>query len=252
MIEQIIQWLKDGDDHDAALLLTACSIDYIYVDTMFEIDSDRSYDLFDVNIEAPRKVFMLVMDTPLLKNKIEIAVKELSRAMSEFVRHISWVPKFASRANTPAEEKTSDVLSHVDLQHIRKKWDIALARKDSDAEGAITVARTVIESVCKYILDKNGVMYSSGVDLPKLYYMTSDLLSLAPSQHSDKIVRQILGNCQAVISGISSLRNDLGDAHGKGEAQIIPEPMLAELAVNLAGTMAIFLLSAWENSANEN
>jgi hypothetical protein len=42
------------------------------------------------------------------------------------------------------------------------------------------------------------------------------------------------------------MRNALGDAHGKGKSSVIPGAWHAELAVNLAGASAIFLIETWE------
>jgi hypothetical protein len=38
----------------------------------------------------------------------------------------------------------------------------------------------------------------------------------------------------------------MGDAHGKGRAGVKPDQLHAELAVYLAGTVAIFLVGQWE------
>lgn len=251
MIEQLIQWLKDGDEHKAANLLVGCSLNYLYVDTLIEIGGERIYDMFDVNVEAPRKIIKQVEESPLLKQQIEGAIRDLAQTSSERIRDIFWVPKLVPLAQTPAEEQISTALSRIDSEHIRKAWNKALSRRDSDPEGAITAARTLIESVCKHILDKTGIIYPSDVDLPKLYYLTAECLQLAPSQYSNRTMRQILGNCQAVIGGLASLRNELGDAHGKGESETTPEPHHAELAINLAGSMAMFLVSVWEKSSKE-
>lgn len=37
-----------------------------------------------------------------------------------------------------------------------------------DPEGAITAARTLLETVCKHILDERGVDYEADADLPAL------------------------------------------------------------------------------------
>ena len=63
------------------------------------------------------------------------------------------------------------------------------------------------------------------------------------SQHTEKVFRQVLGGCTAVVEGLGSLRNKLGDAHGKGRLPVKPAPRHAELAVNLAGAMATFLVA---------
>jgi len=44
----------------------------------------------------------------------------------------------------------------------------------------------------------------------------------------------------------NSLRNRLGNSHGQGKRPVKPLPRRAELAVNMAGIMASFLLSTFE------
>jgi hypothetical protein len=68
----------------------------------------------------------------------------------------------------------------LDTQYISEAWDKARARRHDDPEGAITAARTLLESVCKHILDERGVEYGDNADLPKLYGLTSKELNLAP------------------------------------------------------------------------
>jgi hypothetical protein len=45
-----------------------------------------------------------------------------------------------------------------------------------------------------------------------------------------------------VVNELGSLRNRLGDAHGKGKGGVRPAPRHSELAVNLAGSIALFLV----------
>ncbi|MGU3345368.1 abortive infection family protein [Pseudomonas monsensis] len=48
------------------------------------------------------------------------------------------------------------------------------------------------------------------------------------------------------LEGLGALRNRLSDAHGKGKGGVKAAPRHAELAVNLAGSTALFLLATWE------
>lgn len=121
-----------------------------------------------------------------------------------------------------------------------------LERVKSDPEGAITLARTILESVCKFISDEKGVEYNENTELSVLYKNVAKELNLSPSQHHEEIFKQILGGCSAVINGLGTLRNKLGDAHGKGGSKVKPSSRHAELAVNLAGSMAIFLVETHE------
>lgn len=126
----------------------------------------------------------------------------------------------------------------------------ALERVKSDPEGAITLARTIIESVCKFIASERAIAYDDQSELSVLYKSVAKDLNLSPDQHSEEIFKQILGGCSAVVNGLGTLRNKLGDAHGKGPLKIKPNSRHAELAVNLAGSMAIFLVETHENQAN--
>jgi len=76
-------------------------------------------------------------------------------------------------------------------------------------------------------------------------------LNLAPSQHTEQTFKQILGGCSSIIEGLGSLRNKVGDAHGQGKINFKPSPRHAELAVNLAGTMSVFLFSSWKLKQGE-
>ena len=148
---------------------------------------------------------------------------------------------------TPSDAAISATVQAVSSAFVQEAWQKALERRRSDPEGAITAARTLLESVCKHILDVAGATYDDSADLPKLYTLTAKQLKLSPSQHTEQLFKQILGGCQTVVEGLGSLRNRHSDAHGKGTSGTKPLPRHAELAVNLSGTMATFLLQTWES-----
>ena len=135
--------------------------------------------------------------------------------------------------------------------YIKEQWDKALERRTTDPEGAITIARTLIETTCKYILDNLCIKYEDSYDLPKLYALTATQLNLAPQNHQEEIFKQILGGCQSVINGLGSLRNKIGDAHGKGLRHVKPHERHAKLAVNLAGTLSSFLIETFNQAGKK-
>ena len=144
---------------------------------------------------------------------------------------------------TPSDSLLSITIEKYDSEHVQAAWSKALERRASDPEGAITAARTLLESVCKHILDEAHVEYAENPDLNKLYKLTAEQLKLAPSQHTEQVFKQILGGCTAVVEGLGALRNRLSDSHGKGRVAVKPAPRHAELAVNLAGALAVYLLA---------
>jgi Abortive infection C-terminus len=134
---------------------------------------------------------------------------------------------------TPADTPISDTLARFDTESVHALWTQALTRRETNPEGAITLARTLLETVCKHILDDLGLAYSRKDDLPDLYHAASSALNLAPSQHSEKTFKQILGGAASIVQGLGSIRNTLSDAHGTGKHAARPLPRHAELAINL-------------------
>lgn len=156
--------------------------------------------------------------------------------------------RLESGLTTPAAQDAIDALTVIDAPHVQDAWRNAFARQENDPDGAITATRSLLESVCKFILDKAGDSYDDSWDLPKLYKTAVKQLNLAPDQHADPIVKQILGGCQTVVEGLGALRNKYGDAHGKGASASLPLTRHSALAVNLAGSMATFLVQTYEET----
>jgi len=63
----------------------------------------------------------------------------------------------------------------------------------------------------------------------------------------EQVFKQILGNANGVISGLGEVGNKLGDSHGSGKTKIKPKEKHSELAVNLAGSMAIFIYKIYKD-----
>jgi hypothetical protein len=149
-------------------------------------------------------------------------------------------------ATSPGDDVAAEILTRLDWNEVQAAWRKALERKTSDPEGAITMARTLLETVCKHVLDEAAVSYDPKADLPNLYGLTAKRLRLSPSQHTEDVFKQILGGCHSVVQGLGTLRSRVGDAHGQGKKAVKPAARHAELAVNLAGAMATFLAQTWE------
>lgn len=157
-------------------------------------------------------------------------------------------PLLAALENSggPVKNVASETLAKLDAEHVQELWSKALSRSASDPEGAITAARSLVESVCKLVLDGSGAEYDHDSDLPKLYKTTAKTLNLGVDQHHQSVFKQILTGMGSVIEGFAAMRNRLGDAHGQGAKPIRPAPRHAHLAVNLAGAFAVFIVETFE------
>ena len=153
-----------------------------------------------------------------------------------------------------ADAEITSGLRRYDAPAVQSFWVKALERRSSDPDGAVTAASTLLEEVCKHIIEDSGGKWDNKWNIPKLYAEASRVLNLAPSQHQEETIKTILGNCQSVVQNIASLRNKGGDAHAGGRSRVRFKPRHAALTVNLAGSMALFLIETWQarNESDQN
>jgi hypothetical protein len=129
-----------------------------------------------------------------------------------------------------------------DWAAVTKAWQAALGKVSTDPEGAITATRTMLESICKHICDERAAAYDDGWDLARLYKAAAGSMEIAPDQHSEQIIKQILTGVTTVVAGLAAMRNTLSDAHGKSKRSVRPAPRHAKLAVSSGFAIAGFLI----------
>ena len=183
---------------------------------------------FDVDQQKRIISDLLVYDGPMKHGQPDAADAEKLR---------SWLGDGPSPLTTPPEASVS-----LNWNYVNRAWHQAAERISKDPSAAITSARTVLESVCLHILDSRGVGHENDGDLQKLYRTTSRTLKLSPDQQAEDIFRQVLGGCATIANGLAGMRNQFGDAHGRGPRDSEALTRHARLAVNSAFTLALFLI----------
>ncbi|WP_372612756.1 abortive infection family protein [Aquicoccus sp.] len=158
---------------------------------------------------------------------------------------------FLESGGGAADATITDGLDVYDAPAVQAFWAKALDRRTMDPDGAVTAASTLLEEVCKHIIEDSGGKWETKWNVPKLYAEAAKVLKLAPSQHQEEVFKTILGNCQSVVQSIGSLRNKGGDAHAGGRLRVPFKPRHAALTVNLAGSMALFLIETWQARIEE-
>jgi hypothetical protein len=162
---------------------------------------------------------------------------------------MSGSPIYAVRAapkGAPSDAAIAHSLATFDPGEIAARWQAAMDSREDSPGRAITLARTLLEDVCKWIIVEAGEIYKESDDLPVLYRQLAKLLRLAPDDHTEQVFKQILGACQSVVESLGALRNKLGDAHSLGPLRARPSSRHAALAVTLSGGMATFLVETWQ------
>lgn len=238
MLENLLVARATGD-------MTASSRDYEQLRREFIADAETN-GLLPPFVRTCRTLDVF---WPFIKEKAATYADRrriISEAFTPLVEHLE------GRNRAPGDLVVSEALQSFDSEGVHAVWSKALQRRNADPEGAITVARTLLETVCKRILDELSVAYSDKEDLPKLYSMAAKVLNLAPDQHTEEPIKAILGGAMTLVNGIGTLRNRLSDSHGRGGRPVRPSPRHASLAVNTAGAMATFLVETYLEKSSKS
>jgi len=133
-------------------------------------------------------------------------------------------------------------LSSLTLTGVRQQWMTAASRIPSSPAGAITAARTLLESTCKTILTELGEAPDSSGELGRLYKQVRVKLGVDPKAGATQSVHQMVNGLTQVVDGLAALSNAAGDRHGLAGGNKITELSFACLAVHAAGTVCVFLV----------
>lgn len=112
---------------------------------------------------------------------------------------------------------------------------------------AFDLAKTLVESVCKAVLEERFIEFAVDDDLPKLFKRTTQILPFLPADVSHeaaarKSLAQTLGGLSTAVRGICELRNHCGFAsHGSAGPRPVMEAVQALMAAEAADTIVGFL-----------
>lgn len=146
---------------------------------------------------------------------------------------------------SPVLDALAEVFDTLNLETCRRDFDRALARAEDDPDGAATSASSMLESVCKSILDHLGKPYPKDKSIAKLYHAVAAELNLGVDQHSEEQIKRVLGALANVAYGIGTIRTQKGDAHGRGLLYRGLESRHSRLVINAASTVALFLVETY-------
>jgi len=138
----------------------------------------------------------------------------------------------------------SETIATLEIDYVTEqiqKCDSKILQEDYD--GAITNARTLVETIMLELVHKYNASYVHEGDLNKLYKEIKVILKLEikKGEYPDSII-QLLSGLTSIVNGISSVRNSMSDAHAK---RYKPSKHHAKLAANSAKTLSEFLVDSF-------
>lgn len=149
------------------------------------------------------------------------------------------------------KKKNEEIKRRFSAEYVTQQITLMESTIETSPYIAIGIAKELIETCCKSILERSNITYEKKWDLPKLFKETIKLLKLTSDDTPNKVKavesdKKILMHLSAVVQGITELRNEYGSGHGKDSKFTGLDPRHAKLAVGSASTLAIFLLETRE------
>lgn len=118
---------------------------------------------------------------------------------------------------------------------------------DSEPGEAIALAKEIVESCCKLILDDRRVKYPENAEIPNLLKLLRKEIKIMPDGIDENAkganeIRGILTSLGNIAHSLAPLRNAYGKGHGRGREFKGLQPRHARLAVGAASTFVDFVL----------
>ncbi|MEY8736665.1 abortive infection family protein [Lactobacillus sp. AN1001] len=150
------------------------------------------------------------------------------------------------------EKNANSLKEKFSSEYMSQQIELMFSMQSTNPTNAIGMAKELIESCCKTILDDLDITWSKTDSVPQLTSKTLDALDLLPSsvQETDQgadAVRAVLGNLRAIPSKLAEIRNPFGSGHGKSASFQGLEERHAKLAVGSSITFVDFIWSTYES-----
>lgn len=133
------------------------------------------------------------------------------------------------------------------FDHIEAQVHALETAVTANPANALDLAKTIIESTCKALLEERGVAYEKRDSLPKLFKTVTSHLPLLPAGASGEVrarrsLAMALNGLSASVQGLCELRNEYGfDSHGDGSERAKLDAVQALLAARIADAAIGFL-----------
>ena len=177
----------------------------------------------------------------------------LRRAGWELVEDIvihgrpKYVPERRVHALGNAAQRIKAVAASLGSEHLYEDLRRLERIGDSEPGEAIGLAKEIVESCCKLILDDRGISYPDDAEIPKLLKLLRNEIKIMPEGIAEdakaaREIREVLTSLGKIAHALPPIRNAYGKGHGRGRNFKGLEPRHARLAIGAASTFVDFVL----------
>lgn len=154
--------------------------------------------------------------------------------------------KVLQAGSSPSIRTLADILRSGDLSSVDAEFQRALASVETDPPAGATAACALIEALCKTYIEDKGLVMPDKQTIKDLWKVVRDDLGLEPGSLTDDDKKRILSGLASIVDGVGSLRTHAGSAHGRGRTQEAVSSFDAQLSINAAHALAVYIIALWK------
>ena len=246
--KHIKNWLEELNEKDASNFLDNCEVENMYLNTAFDMHSDKETFIYEVTISVPLKFKKNLGKYDSETTAIESALNESAEADGNFIKDIFWRPYIKSSAQQHLDEKGEKITKILNQDYVNKQIQIMKDSIESNPGLALGTSKELIETCCIHILEQNNVQFDRKWDLLKLVKQTNKSLNLMPFEIQNvelakSSISKILSGFSQLVHGIAELRNNYGTGHGRSPNFKNIDSIYINLAISASSELAIFYLN---------
>ena len=237
------------------VLLGYCGID-LNIGAQSRVPAVRSSLLREnenENFETLSKLIEAISDpreyssNPELHKRVFDILQENLKADGFEVRQIDRKYKLYKIGQTgTATVALAKKLNPLDYDSVSADFGKALSLAETDPSEASKHSCSLVESVCKCILDEMKQTYPPNEDITHLWKAVAKTLNIYPDRTDiEPDIKMILSGLCSVVSGIGAIRTHNG-AHGRGKNVKRIDSRIARLSIHAASTATLFLIETWQ------
>lgn len=141
-----------------------------------------------------------------------------------------------------------DELKKIDNDYIKSIVTRAMEDiSNNHLDSAITKARTMLEEIFCYVIEKENQTPIGNGKIDDLYKQVKQILNMNTNPHLDSRINGLLSALIQIVNQIGSMRNLSSDSHGVGSARFKIYAHQAMLCVNSAMVVGEFILSTYKH-----
>ncbi|MGI1668868.1 MAG: abortive infection family protein [Neptuniibacter sp.] len=151
------------------------------------------------------------------------------------------------RSKTIATENLANYLENEGYKAAHDDFERAMTFIESDPEQAMGSASSILESICKGILERLHKSLPKDQTLKSLVKATYGAMDLSPESHADPDIKQVLGGIANAAVGIGVIRTKHSSFHGRTDTQkrYRLTARHARLAVGSSAVLGCFLIETY-------